>query len=210
MNLFDKYYQDTPDYFGSYPPIHFKEAYTRYVPFAGKALDLGCGQGRFSKFLADKGFEVTSVDLSAIGIQQLDSFARTAKKAIVAIHDNVLNFPILAGRYELIVAATILDHLSVRDARTLAGKIYGGLAPYGVAYIECHTEGDAGCRAGRGEKCLAVSECRSQIRHFFCKGQLLRWFEKGRTLSYEEAEFMDDAHGPVHSHEFARLWTQKV
>lgn len=36
---------------------------------AGKALDLACGAGRNAIFLAEKGFQVTAVDNSAVGIE---------------------------------------------------------------------------------------------------------------------------------------------
>src|SRR4051794_26361142 len=35
----------------------------------GKALDLACGIGRHAIFLAEKGFQVTAVDNSAVGIE---------------------------------------------------------------------------------------------------------------------------------------------
>ena len=37
----------------------------------GKVLDLGAGEGRNSIFLAEKGFDVTAIDISEIGINKL-------------------------------------------------------------------------------------------------------------------------------------------
>ena len=41
----------------------------------GTALDLGCGQGRNSLWLASRGFEVTGLDLSPVAIEQATTVA---------------------------------------------------------------------------------------------------------------------------------------
>jgi SAM-dependent methyltransferase len=43
---------------------------------AGKALDLACGTGRNALFLAEKGFNVTAVDNSSVGIEIAEQRAR--------------------------------------------------------------------------------------------------------------------------------------
>lgn len=42
----------------------------KYFPLKGKVLDLACGDGRHSKFLEDKGFEVTAVDIDVANIAE--------------------------------------------------------------------------------------------------------------------------------------------
>ena len=39
----------------------------------GKALDLGCGQGRNALFLAQQGFDVTAVDQNELSLEILQS-----------------------------------------------------------------------------------------------------------------------------------------
>ena len=65
---YDKYYQEE-QYFGNpYPGLveFFKNFESR-----GHVLDLGCGQGRDSLFLAQLGYDVTGVDHSQVGINQM-------------------------------------------------------------------------------------------------------------------------------------------
>jgi tellurite methyltransferase len=70
---YDNYYQQ-PDYFGApYPAL---VAFYGELPRRGKLLDLGCGQGRDAIALARLGFEVTGLDHSAVGIEQLNAIAR--------------------------------------------------------------------------------------------------------------------------------------
>lgn len=69
---YDKYYQ-TENLFGApYPEL--LEFYTN-IPNKGKLLDLGCGQGRDAIALARLGYEVTGIDYSQVGIEQLNEIA---------------------------------------------------------------------------------------------------------------------------------------
>lgn len=71
---YDKYYQ-TENLFGEpYPEL--MDFFSEY-PKNGKVLDLGCGQGRDSIPLARLGFDVTGVDNSKVGIEQMNQIAKT-------------------------------------------------------------------------------------------------------------------------------------
>lgn len=70
MTTYDKYYL-TEDLFGEpYPELI--EFFNQYEP-KGKLLDVGCGQGRDSLSLARLGYQVTGIDNSRVGIDQLNS-----------------------------------------------------------------------------------------------------------------------------------------
>ena len=62
-NLFGKPYTELIDFFTDNPPI-------------GKVLDLGCGQGRNAIPLAILGFEVVGIDISRVGIEQINQVAQ--------------------------------------------------------------------------------------------------------------------------------------
>jgi SAM-dependent methyltransferase len=77
---YDKHYQ-TEDLFGKpYPELinFFSNNPTR-----GKLLDVGCGQGRDAIALARLGYEVTGIDNSAVGIQQMERIAKYEKLNLV-------------------------------------------------------------------------------------------------------------------------------
>ena len=57
----------------------------RYHGANGRALDVGCGNGRNSLQLARAGFKVTAIDLSAVGIAKLQDSALTAGLEIETI-----------------------------------------------------------------------------------------------------------------------------
>lgn len=66
---YDEYYQ-TENLFGEpYPELI--EFFTDY-PKRGKVLDLGCGQGRNAIALARLGYTVSGIDISKVGIEQMN------------------------------------------------------------------------------------------------------------------------------------------
>jgi SAM-dependent methyltransferase len=70
----------------------------------GRALDIACGAGRHSIFLAMQGWEVTAVDSSRVGIELLN---QRASAAGVKVNARIVNlerddFPTEAEPYDLI------------------------------------------------------------------------------------------------------------
>lgn len=71
---YDNYYQ-TENLFGTpYPELI---AFFSKISNKEKILDLGCGQGRDSIALARLGFDVTGIDNSKVGIEQMNQIAQT-------------------------------------------------------------------------------------------------------------------------------------
>ncbi len=86
---YDKYYQ-TENLFGEpYPELI--EFFNKY-PKNGKILDLGCGQGRDSIPLAQLGFDVTGIDNSKVGIEQMNQIAKTKKLKLKGIIADIFGF----------------------------------------------------------------------------------------------------------------------
>ncbi len=86
----------------------------------GTALDLGCGNGRNSLYLAANGFEVTAWDKNPLSIKNLESIgAQEALTSLqVAVKDlNSLSFD---GEYDFILSTVVLMFL---DAKTIPGLI---------------------------------------------------------------------------------------
>jgi SAM-dependent methyltransferase len=56
------------------------------------ALDLGCGNGRFSVALAARGYSVTGVDLSKFFLDKARARARTERRKVEWIHEDMRDF----------------------------------------------------------------------------------------------------------------------
>ena len=86
---YDTYYQ-TENLFGNpYPELI--EFFAEY-PQKGKVLDLGCGQGRDAIALARLGFTVTGVDISKVGIEQMNLVANTERLPLNGIVADIYAF----------------------------------------------------------------------------------------------------------------------
>lgn len=74
MAIYDKYYKQE-NYFGNaYPElIEYFSGLNKNL----KILDIGCGQGRDSLALGRLGFEVLGVDVSSVGVAQMNSLAKS-------------------------------------------------------------------------------------------------------------------------------------
>ncbi len=94
---YDKHYQ-TENLFGEpYPElIDFFTAY----PERGKLLDLGYGQGRNAIPLARMGYEVTGIDISRVGIEQMNKVVRAELFPFIESNYRIdTNMRILSGYF---------------------------------------------------------------------------------------------------------------
>jgi len=91
MVKYDEYYKEESHFGEPYPDLVklFAENDSR-----GKILDLGCGQGRDALALAHLGYEVTGVDVSQIGIEQMLREAKRKNLKVRGIIADIYEFPI--------------------------------------------------------------------------------------------------------------------
>ncbi|MGI9565577.1 MAG: class I SAM-dependent methyltransferase [Nitrosopumilus sp.] len=103
---FDDEYNENPKLFG-HPYIELQNYFNSNCPTRGNLLDLGCGQGRDSIFLASLGYKVTAVDSSKIGIQQLLNEADSQEVKIDGIVSDIQDFK-TEKRFDVILFDMVL------------------------------------------------------------------------------------------------------
>lgn len=147
------------------------------LPAACRVLDLGCGPGRDTLFLARHGFLVTAIDRSPEALQQLQFQAtRLALPNIHTIcHDlDTATFP--APPYYLVHMANILHFLSKESAIALLTRVKASLCPGGRVTIQAFTTADVLYPARRHKAFFTAEELKSQFKNFeieLCEEEVL-------------------------------------
>ena len=104
-------------------PSEIVKKYYKYAKI-GKALDLACGNGRNSKFLAKAGFFVDAIDISDVALKNIQNF-----KNINPIEADLDSYRLKKDYYDLIICINYLN-------RNLFSKIKESLKADGVLIYE--------------------------------------------------------------------------
>lgn len=200
---FDLLYGRAGLYFGSEPLPQLVQ-YLRGLTWpcdTPQALDIGCGEGRDSIFLARKGYEVQSIDVSGVGLKKLRQVAKRESLGIKAVLADIRDYDFPKSAYDVVVARTILDHIEQKWHGRIIKGIVDCLKVGGIAFVECFTTDDPGASQTSGE----ASDCASFIRHYFKAGELRDRCQALEILEYREYRKVDKSHGRPHWHGLAVL-----
>ena len=93
---------------------------------AGRALDVATGKGRNALFLASRGFQVTAIDISTVGLEEGRTRARDHSLSIDWQQADLENLQLAAAAYDLIVNINYLQ-------RSLLPGLRSALRPGGLS-----------------------------------------------------------------------------
>lgn len=94
----------------------------------GKALDLGCGLGQYTKFMMDNGFKVTSTDIS---IEALNNLKANIPNANIRQLDMSQKLPFVNNEFELVIANLSIHYFDKKTTTQLLDEIKRVLKPGG-------------------------------------------------------------------------------
>jgi 2-polyprenyl-3-methyl-5-hydroxy-6-metoxy-1,4-benzoquinol methylase len=117
-------------------PNDFLVASVSLIP-PGPVLDLCAGQGRNAVWLAQRGFDVTAVDGSSVGLSQAAALATERGVALTTEVIDLSELSIEPDRYTGIVS--IFAHLPAELRRRIHREVVAGLRPGGVFVLEAYT-----------------------------------------------------------------------
>jgi len=102
----------------------------------GRALDLGGGEGRNAAWLASRGWDVTIVDFSRVGLDRAGEMARRQGAALTAVHADLADYAPPEDAFDLV----LIMYLQVPE-QTLARVLHRAsraLAPGGTLLLIGH------------------------------------------------------------------------
>lgn len=96
-------------------------------PAGATALDIGSGSGRNALYLARRGFQVTAVDLSRVGLDLTRQQAQAAHLPVTTVRADINHFAVGQARWNLIVLIDFPFPYQVLLSRLAAGLKPGGM-----------------------------------------------------------------------------------
>ena len=113
----------------------------------GRALDLACGAGRNAVWLAERGWHVTAVDFSDVGLSIARELAEARGMTVDWIEADVLNWKPTANAHDLVCVLYL--QLPADERRTVLRSAADAVRPGGTLLVIGHdllnlTEGSGG------------------------------------------------------------------
>ena len=103
----------------------------------GKALDICCGAGTNTVYLAEKGFEVTGVDISPTAIEYAKKKATEAKVHVTFSVQNFLELPFDDEEFDFVFDMGCFHHVKVEDRATFINGVHRVLKKGGGYMLTC-------------------------------------------------------------------------
>lgn len=202
MTNYDLKYS-TEDFYWGLQPDKLVVDSIQYLPPAAKVLDLGCGEGRNSFFLAKNNFKVTAVDISEPGIKKVKKFARQEKISIKTYSDDINSFltsgEVKQSLYDAIFCLNSLQFVSQVNIINLIKKIKLITKPQGFNIISSFIAESSKQREAVLQKGF----------YYFNQGELLSLYQDWKSVFYEEKIGHWETHGASkHRHFVVNLMAQ--
>ncbi len=172
--------------YGEEPNAFLRAQATQWLAAGSKVLVPADGYGRNGLWLAKQGFDVTTVDVSPVGVERArQAAAASGVRARILLHDlNTWAWPV--SEYDAV--ASIYLHLSPEQRCKLHAAMLGALKPGGILIIEAFTPAQLRFSSG-GPK---------QLELLYSAELLRRDFATAETVELAETE-VELTEGKMHS-----------
>ena len=118
--------------FYAYFQLRAVERLLRGVAFVGTdALDVGCGSGRWSRWLAERGARVVGIDPAAAML----TVARSLSPTVTFEQMSATNLSFPENSFDIVMAVTVIQHLRPVEQEGAAGAMCRVLRPGGTLFV---------------------------------------------------------------------------
>ncbi len=131
--MWDQRYAEEGFAYGTNPNDFLKESTDKLLP-GGNILCLAEGEGRNAVYLAERGFTVSCVDLSPVGLEKATALAQSRSLSIQTCVADLKDYQIAENSYDAIIS--IFCHLPPPIQEHVHGQIHKGLRPGGLFVLE--------------------------------------------------------------------------
>jgi len=132
--VWDERYAETELVWSSEPNRFLVERAAALAP--GRALDLACGEGRNGLWLAERGWRVTGVDFSRVGIEKAGALAQARGLAADWVVADLLDYTPQAGAFELVIVFYL--QVTASERAPIVRRAASAVAPGGTFLLVAH------------------------------------------------------------------------
>ena len=172
--------------YGHEPNTYLREQVQLRLKLGAKVLVPGDGYGRNGLWLAKQGFEVTTVDVSPVGVQKARNAAKEAGVTAKILLADLNTWGWTLGEFDAV--ASIYLHLPPEQRPQIHSHMMEALRPGGVVVLESFTPGQLRFSSG-GPKQVELLYTAALLRADFAAAEVLE-------LKESEVELME---GKMHS-----------
>ena len=153
-------------------PVHSEVLEAAETVKPGKALDLGCGQGRNALFLDQLGFDVTAVDVNPLSLNNLASIIEEEDLNMLAgTYD--INSANLTQKYDFIVSTVVFMFLNRERVPEIIHNMQEQTKPGGYNLIVCAMDTES-------------HPCQMPFSFTFKEGELREYYKDWDFIKYNE------------------------
>lgn len=120
----------------SEPNRFFAEVVEALAGAPGRALDLACGEGRNAVWLAERGWDVTAVDFSAVGVDRGRAGAAARRADVRWVVSDLAGYDLGVEAWDLV--AHVYLHWPTAEREPFLRRCAAAVAPGGVLVVVGH------------------------------------------------------------------------
>lgn len=148
-------------------------------------LDLGCGDGRDTRYFIKNGFNVSCIDIASKSIEKIK---QEFGNKVNATCQDIQNLQFSNESFDIIYSHLTLHYFNDEDTTKAFDKIYNLLRKGGIFFVKCKSDKDRLCNDSQGEKIAENIYFKGHVRHFFSLDYLKSKLNKFDIIEIEEEE----------------------
>lgn len=135
----EKAWKDKKFNIETFVPSILVSTYETLLKEGDRILDVGCGNGRNSIYLANKGYKVDCFDVA--DLDWLKDLSYNLQKRVNFKKSNLLEYPYKASQYRAIIVTRVIQYLEKEELSSLLEKIKYSIRPDGFLLLSYNTKG---------------------------------------------------------------------
>ncbi len=184
MGFFKAAYNGTPPWDIGRPQREFVRL-AEAGEIVGSVLDVGCGTGENSLYLAGLGHDVVGVDGAPLAIEKAKAKAEERGVDVVFLVEDALELRGLQRRFDTVIDCGLFHTFGDRERAAFARSLASAIRPGGRYFMLCFSDREP---PGFGPRRVSQREIRATFRH----GWRVEWIRDAR---FETAEGREGARG---------------